>query len=107
MAPLFSRLQKRAAEEGVPVVRPLVLGWQDDPNTYSIGDEFTLGDALLVAPLLGPEASRKVYLPKGRWREVASGEVFDVGQSGLWVDGKGNGILPPLYASLDYPLPGF
>ena len=107
LAPHFANLQKRAAEEGVPVVRPLVLGWQDDPNTYSIGDEFTLGDALLVAPLLGPETSRKVYLPKGRWREVSSGEVFDVGQSGLWVDGKGNGILPPLYANLADPPPGF
>ena len=101
LEPYFAKLLKCAAEEGVPVVRPLVLGWQDDPNTYSIGDEFMLGDLMLVAPLLGPETSRKVYLPKGRWREVSTDDIFDVGQQGLWVDGKGKGMLPPLYKNVN------
>jgi len=106
LAPYFAQLVKNAADEGVPVVRPLVLGWQDDPNVYSIGDEFMLGDVLLVAPLLGPEMMRKVYLPKGQWREVSSGTTFDVGQAGLWVTGTGNGILPPLYANVASPYAG-
>ena len=59
-----------------------------------------LGDALLVAPLLGPEMSRKVYLPKGQWREVASGNIIDAKKSGLWVTGENNGILPPLYVNV-------
>ena len=96
----FAQLTKCAAEEGTPVVRPLVLGWQDDPNTHSIGDEFMLGDALLVAPFLGPEMTRKVYLPKGQWREVSSGKIFDARQFGVWVTGKSSGILPPLYVNV-------
>ena len=103
LAPYFAQLVKCAAEDGVPVVRPLVLDWQDDPNVYSIGDEFMLGDALLVAPLLGPEMTRKVYLPRGQWREVSSGTTFDVGSAGLWVTGTDNGILPPLYVNVASP----
>ena len=87
-------------------MRPLVLDWQDDPNVYSIGDEFMLGDVLLVAPLLGSEMTRKVYLPRGQWREVSSGTTFDVGQAGLWVTGTDNGILPPLYVNVASPYAG-
>ena len=74
---------ERAAAEGVPVVRPLVLEWQDDPNTHSIGDEFMLGDRYLVAPVLGPQDAREVYLPCGEWEELASGRVHRVGREGL------------------------
>ena len=106
LAPCFSELVKCAAKDGTPVVRPLVLDWQDDPNTYSIGDEFMLGDTLLVAPLLGPEMTRKVYLPRGQWREVSSGTTFDVGPAGLWVTGTDNGLLPPLYVNVVSPYAG-
>ena len=100
LTPYFVALMKRAADEGEPAVRPLALDWQDDPNTYSIGDEFMLGDALLVAPLLGPGSSRRVYLPKGQWRAVASGEKHDVGSEGLWVNAACKGVMPPLYLNL-------
>jgi alpha-glucosidase (family GH31 glycosyl hydrolase) len=74
---------RAAAKQGVPVVQPLVLKWQDDPNTYSIGDEFMLGDELLVAPALGPQTSREVYLPCGEWIDESSGRAYSAGREGL------------------------
>jgi alpha-glucosidase len=53
-----------SAETGAPIQRPLVFEFQDDPRTPAIDDEFMLGDALLVSPILDPgERSRSTYLP--------------------------------------------
>jgi alpha-D-xyloside xylohydrolase len=56
-----------AVAAGAPLMRPLVLDFQDDPTTWQISDQYLLGRALLVAPVLTPEGSRSVYLPAGVW----------------------------------------
>ena len=46
-----------------------------DANVYDIKDEFTLGDTLLVAPILAKQTfEREVYLPKGSWTNLLTGE---------------------------------
>ncbi|KAH9397365.1 hypothetical protein TYRP_003676 [Tyrophagus putrescentiae] len=66
--PEFVRLAKIRVEEGHPIVRPLWYEAPEDVNTYSIGDQFMLGDRFLVAPVLEHGVTRrKVYLPKGTW----------------------------------------
>ena len=101
MSPYFAKVVRTAAEQGIPAVRPLVLGWQDDPNTYSIGDEFMLGDAVLVAPLMGRDNSRRAYLPKGRWLDVASGKMLAVDSGGMWKDVSAGVFPPPLFLNAD------
>ena len=59
----------------LPMARPLVLEWQDDPNTWRIGDQWLLGDALLVAPITDASDRRAVYLPRGRWTDWWTGAV--------------------------------
>ncbi len=83
LAQYIRKAVRTAAEQGVPVVRPLVLKWQDDPNTYSIFDEFMLGDAILVAPVFGPETTRDVYLPQGSWKDASSGRIHRADRGGL------------------------
>jgi alpha-glucosidase len=68
----------RASETGEPVQRPLVFDFQDDPFAASADDEFLLGEALLVAPVLAPgRMERKVYFPAGRWIEWDTGTSFE------------------------------
>ncbi len=89
---------RRAVQVGVPVVQPLVLRWQDDPNTYSIGDEFMLGDELLVAPVLGPQDAREVYLPRGEWMDEVSGRTYSVGREGMRLSASSPvGAPPPIF----------
>ncbi len=61
---------KLAREEGVPMWRPLLYEFPNDPVTYNIDDEFFLGSDLLVAPVLTESGKRSVYLPSGDWVNV-------------------------------------
>ncbi|MFP4310497.1 MAG: TIM-barrel domain-containing protein [Nitriliruptoraceae bacterium] len=67
---------ERLAPRGQPVMRPLVLDHTDDPTTYHIHDQFLLGRWLLVAPVVTPGTTRRVYLPAGRWVRWSDGEVL-------------------------------
>jgi len=57
----------KCVESSLPMARPLVVEFQDDPNTFNISDQYLFGDELLVAPILTAGDSRRVYLPKGKW----------------------------------------
>lgn len=54
-------------QSGIPLMRPLVLDFQDDPNTAHLESQFLLGESLLVAPVFGEENEQRVYLPEGEW----------------------------------------
>lgn len=58
----------REAHSGLPVMRPLVLNYPNDPRVRNLNDEFMVGDQLLAAPILQPaQTKRLVYLPAGQW----------------------------------------
>ena len=57
-------------------IQPLVLAFQDDPQTRTIKDEYLLGPSLLVAPALDQNSTRLVYLPAGEWRNLFTNETF-------------------------------
>ena len=65
-------LVKEASQSMDPVVRP--MWWRDpaDEETYSLDDQFLLGDDLLVAPVLTQSRSRDVYFPSGTWQDQVS-----------------------------------
>lgn len=54
-------------QTSAPFLRPLVLDWQDDPNVFTIDDQYLFGRSLLVAPILDESNRRRVYLPAGVW----------------------------------------
>lgn len=66
---------------GMPLMRALVIDYQDDPNVYNITDQYMLGDALMICPVTTKGAqTRVVYLPKGEWYDFHSGKKFSGGQ---------------------------
>lgn len=78
---LYTSLED-AHRTGVPLFRPLVLNFQDDPDTFNIDDEFMLGDDLLAAPILKPGITRRlVYLPKGTWFDFWTGARHTGGET--------------------------
>lgn len=63
-----------AAAAGVPLARALVVDHPDDPTTWHLGNQWLLGDDLLVAPVANPDGDRRVYLPEGDWVHWFTGE---------------------------------
>ncbi len=47
-----------SSQTGLPVVRPLVLEYQDDPNTHHIDQQYLFGGSLLVAPVFSRSRRR-------------------------------------------------
>jgi alpha-glucosidase len=66
LLPYFYNLFREATQAGTPIMRPLFWEFPNDPHGYAVDDQFLLGPALLVAPVIKPGAGqRAVYLPAG------------------------------------------
>ena len=66
--PYIYTYARQAFDTGLPLMRALMLEYQDDPETYNLNSEFLFGKELLVAPVMEPGAtSKKIYLPEGEW----------------------------------------
>ena len=78
LLPYLYTLFEESHRTGAPILRPLLFEYPGDTTTYTVDDEFLLGDALLVAPITrrGVE-HRHVYLPEGRWFHYWTAEHFD------------------------------
>jgi alpha-glucosidase len=62
---------------GMPLMRALVLEYQDDPNTYAIGDQYLFGDNMMVCPVTVKGAqTRTIYLPQGAWFDYWTGKRY-------------------------------
>ena len=83
LLPYIRTLSQVACDTGMPMVRHLILHAPTDAHVYAIDDEFMLGDALLIAPILSTgTTAREVYLPAGTWIDLISGETHTVGAEG-------------------------
>jgi len=85
-------LSKVACDTGMPMIRHMILQYQNDANVASIDDQFMYGDGLLVAPILdcntktdkdgntvldyASTVTREVYLPAGKWIDLNTGETI-------------------------------
>jgi alpha-glucosidase len=62
---------------GMPIMRALVLDFQNDPNVYEIGDQYLFGESLMVCPVTTKGAqTRTVYLPEGEWYDYWTGKKY-------------------------------
>ncbi|MCT8137875.1 DUF4968 domain-containing protein [Anaerobacillus sp. CMMVII] len=76
--PHLYTLFQEAHKTGVPVMRPLVLEYPTDVNTFNLSDQFMIGENVIVAPILTPTTKhRVVYLPEGRWINYWTDEILE------------------------------
>ncbi len=87
LTPYLNECSEIACETGMPVVRHLVLQYANDENVYDIKDQYMLGDAFLVAPMVPDRIANNVrrnsiYLPEGEWLDLLSGETISAPEGG-------------------------
>ena len=75
-----------ASRNGMPVERSLAIDYAYDQHIYRPGfeNEFQLGHALLVAPVVSYRDSAKVYFPKCGWYRMSTGDYIKGGHA-FWV----------------------
>lgn len=75
---------KLCTEQGLPMVRALLIEYPDDPGVWTVEDEYMFGESILVAPMTEDGTSRDVYLPgKQKWIDMQSGKVYSPGWTNI------------------------
>ncbi|MFK0100062.1 alpha-xylosidase [Streptomyces sp. NPDC091040] len=64
-----------AHRTGIPVMRPMLLEFPDDPATRTLDRQYMLGPDLLVAPVFTEDGQVEYYVPEGTWTHLLTGET--------------------------------
>jgi alpha-D-xyloside xylohydrolase len=91
-----------AHEEGLPLLRAMLVEFPGDPAVDGLDRQYLLGDALLVAPVFTEDGSVDYYLPAGRWTHLLTGEVQE---GGRWHHAAHGFLSLPLFVRPNTVLP--
>jgi alpha-glucosidase (family GH31 glycosyl hydrolase) len=81
LVPYIRAAAATAARCGLPIIRPLCLADPSDPRGWEITDAYLFGPSFWVAPVVEEGATeRSVYLPRGEWMDLWSGEPVTGGR---------------------------
>ncbi|XP_044006466.1 myogenesis-regulating glycosidase isoform X2 [Aphidius gifuensis] len=76
VTPLLKKYANETLDSGLPIIRPLWMLDPIDPACHIVVDEFSVGEELIVAPILySGSRQREVYLPAGVWRDGIDGSL--------------------------------
>jgi alpha-D-xyloside xylohydrolase len=68
LQPYIVEAAQVAADEGVPIMRPMMLAYPGDRAARDADLQYLFGPDLLVAPVLEPGGARQVWVPPGPWQ---------------------------------------
>jgi alpha-glucosidase (family GH31 glycosyl hydrolase) len=78
MAQYKRDLMNEATQNGIPIVRSLMMNFPDDDQSRKITDQFMLGDHIIIAPIFEEgQMFINLYFPPGTWRHLWTGQVFN------------------------------
>jgi alpha-D-xyloside xylohydrolase len=77
LMPYLYGAARQAHTEGLPVMRPMILGFPDDPAVTYLDRQYLLGGDLLVAPVMSAGGDVEYYVPAGRWTRFGTTEVIE------------------------------
>lgn len=102
LIPYLQACALEASQNGLPVMRAMPLAFPEDPLAWCFDEQYMLGSALLVVPVLNPDHTVRFYLPEGEWFDIWSGERHQgpgvirrtIPLDHIPVFGRGGTILP-------------
>ncbi|NXA48925.1 SUIS protein, partial [Nothocercus julius] len=79
LLPYFYTLMHEAHAHGSTVIRPMLHEFVEDRTTWEIYEQFLWGPALLISPVLEPNAvTVHAYLPNARWYDYHTDELSTI-----------------------------
>jgi alpha-D-xyloside xylohydrolase len=91
--PYLFKTSKYASEKGIPVMRAMILEFQNDPACTYLDKQYMLGDSILVAPIFNEDGEGNYYLPEGIWTSFISGKKYN---GARWIKEKHNYLSVPM-----------
>ncbi|MDE7396023.1 MAG: family 31 glucosidase [Clostridiales bacterium] len=78
----IKKLAEDAAMRGEPIMRTMFYEFPDDAECWQVSDQYMFGDKYLVAPVLYEgQRTKKVYLPKAKWQNIFTKQIYDGGKT--------------------------
>ncbi|RIX30545.1 glycoside hydrolase family 31 protein [Amnibacterium setariae] len=87
LVPYLHTMNRRAAEDGLPLVLPLYYEAPGEPAAYRTPNVFRFGSELVVAPITTPrdpgtlQGAVTAWLPPGTWIDIATAVVHEGGRT--------------------------
>ena len=96
LMPYINVAREEAENYGFPVMRPMVLEFQNDPVCAFLDKQYMLGGKILVAPVFDEDGWVEFYLPEGTWTSV-DGKDKRVVETGRFFKEKRGYLEMPVY----------
>ena len=80
LRPYLVETMREVSEKGLPMMRPMLLAFPEDPTSWFLDQQYMLGPDLLVAPVFSAEGDVTFYLPAGMWRNYFTNEIIEGGR---------------------------
>ena len=96
LMPYINVAREEAENYGFPVMRPMVLEFQNDPVCAFLDKQYMLGGKILVAPVFDEDGWVEFYLPEGTWTSV-DGKDKRVVETGRFFKEKRGYMEMPVY----------
>jgi alpha-D-xyloside xylohydrolase len=88
---------REVTAKGLPMMRPMLIAFPEDPTSWFLDQQYMLGSDLLVAPVFTASGDVTFYLPPGKWRNYFTEEVKE---GGRWISENHGYTSLPLYARI-------
>ncbi|RLP89874.1 alpha-xylosidase [Micromonospora sp. CV4] len=73
LMPYLAAAAQEAHRDGIPMMRPMILEFPDDPAVAHLDRQYMLGSDVLVAPVLSADGEVTFYVPAGTWTHLVTG----------------------------------
>ncbi|MEO1019224.1 MAG: TIM-barrel domain-containing protein, partial [Pseudomonadota bacterium] len=93
LVPYIEQAWTESTQTGLPICRAMALAFPGEPESWSFERQYMFGPDLLVAPITRPGGETLIWLPRGRWHDFQSGEIF-----------AGGCCLQRRYALYEFPI---
>ncbi|WP_238919095.1 alpha-xylosidase [Clostridium sp. YIM B02555] len=91
--PYLYKIAKDASVKGIPVMRSMILEFQDDNACNYLDKQYMLGDSILVAPIFNQAGEANYYLPEGIWTNFITGKRYE---GNRWIKEKHDYLSVPM-----------
>ena len=74
-----------AHNTGIPILRSMVMEFENDETCKYLDLQYMFGDNILVAPIFNDKSVASYYLPAGKWTNIINNKLYDCSESGKWI----------------------